>query len=75
MILEVLGKPSVPDIKAIESENALSIINSINIRYGKAFEQHFADKNPEVLNFLKRCLEFNPDKRMTVDEALAHSLV
>lgn len=38
LILEVIGKPTVPDIKAIESENALSIINSINIRYGKVFE-------------------------------------
>lgn len=75
LILEVIGKPSIPDIKAIDSENAISIINSINIRYNKVFEQHFNDKDPEVLDFLRKCLEFNPHKRMTVDEALAHPLV
>lgn len=28
--------------------------------------------NPLVLDLIDKCLEFNPDKRITVEEALAH---
>ena len=75
LILEVLGKPSYEDIISIESENALSIINSIEIKHRKGFSSFFKDQNPVTIDFLKKCLEFNPKKRITVDECLKHPFV
>lgn len=43
LILEVIGKPSIQDIKSIESDNTLSIINSITLKTGRRFEHHFID--------------------------------
>ncbi len=28
--------------------------------------------NPQILDLIDKCLEFNPDSRITVDQALAH---
>ncbi len=75
LILEVLGKPSYQDIKSIDSENALSIINSINIKNKRSFESFFKDQNPVTIDFLKKCLEFNPKKRISVEKALEHPFV
>jgi len=75
LILEVLGKPSYQDIAEIESENASSIIDSINIKHKKPFDSFFKDQNPHTIDFLQKCLEFNPAKRMTIDDALAHPFV
>lgn len=75
LILEVLGKPSYQDISEIESENASSIIESITLKNRKPFESFFKDQTPQTLDFLQKCLEFNPAKRITIDEALAHPFV
>lgn len=75
LILEVIGKPSQEDVESINSQNAHSILSSITTKRKSLFASFFRDSNPIVLDFLKRCLEFNPEKRITVDEALAHEYV
>lgn len=75
LILEVIGKPSSEDVKAINSQNAASIISSISIKNKRSFASFFKDTNPVTLDFLQRCLQFNPEKRMSIDEALAHPFV
>lgn len=75
LILEVLGKPSKEDVLSIESENALSIVQNISLKNRRPFAAFFKDSTPETVDFLQRCLEFNPEKRMTIDEALEHSFV
>lgn len=75
LILEVLGKPTKEDVLSIESENALSIVQNISLKSKKTFAAFFKDSAPETIDFLQRCLEFNPDKRMSVEEALEHPFV
>jgi serine/threonine protein kinase len=38
----------------------------------KPFETVFKDSNPQALDSLNRMLDFNPDKRITVEQALSH---
>ena len=71
----MIGKPSYSDIRNVDSENALSIINSITIKHKRPFESFFLDQNPVTIDFLKKCLKFNPYKRITVLEALNHPYV
>lgn len=75
VILEVIGKPCYGDVMSIESENALSVINSIGVRKKKNFGEHFGVLDFDTLDFLERCLAFNPKKRMTVEECLEHPFV
>jgi serine/threonine protein kinase len=37
-----------------------------------SFRALFPDANPEAIDLLEKMLQFNPDKRITVEEALAH---
>lgn len=42
------------------------------LRQGRTFDQLFRDQNPESVELLKRMLEFDPNSRISVDEALEH---
>lgn len=75
LILELIGKPTDKDIECIGSDNAWNIINSISVKEKINITTHFRNVSLECLDFIKRCLEFNPKKRMTVEEALAHPYV
>lgn len=39
---------------------------------GKDFNKLFAGKNPVAVDLIRRMLTFDPQKRITVDEALSH---
>jgi serine/threonine protein kinase len=39
---------------------------------GKTLKMVMGDEDPDYLDFVSKCLEWNPDKRMTPDEALRH---
>lgn len=75
LIMEVIGKPSQEDVKSVNSQNAVSILNGISTKRKLAFASHFKDTDPVVVDFMRRCLEFNPEKRMTVEEGLGHPYV
>ena len=75
LILDVVGKPTRDDILAIESENAASIIQNITLKPRRAFGSFFKESSPETLDFLQRCLEFNPARRISIEEALNHPFV
>lgn len=39
------------------------------------FSEIFPGAVPEALDFLEKCLQFNPRSRITINEAIAHPLV
>jgi mitogen-activated protein kinase 15 len=45
-----------------------------NIKVGKqrSFSQSFAKASPEAIDLLRKLLCFNPKKRITIEQALAH---
>ncbi|NWR46069.1 MK15 kinase, partial [Regulus satrapa] len=75
-ILRVIPAPSPEDILALQSEYKASIINHMSSRQRVAFEEIFpASTPPPALDLLKKLLVFNPDKRLTAEEALRHPYV
>jgi mitogen-activated protein kinase 15 len=74
-ILEVTGKPKPDDVESIESPLAWNILNNINITKKKSIQSLFPNASDDALDFIKRCLIFNPKLRMTVEEALRHKYV
>lgn len=48
------------------------MIKGIQQKKGKDLENLFSGFNPKAIDLLKKMLTFDPQKRITVDDALAH---
>jgi len=73
LITDVIGTPDEEDIDAIESEKARRYIASLPFKPPIPHERIFPNANPEAISLLKQMLVFNPYKRCTVEQSLAHS--
>ncbi|KAM6411152.1 mitogen-activated protein kinase 15 isoform 2-T3 [Pluvialis apricaria] len=75
-ILRVIPAPSPEDILAMQSDYRASVINRMSSRQRVTFEEILPSSTPlPALDLLKKLLVFNPDKRLTVEEALQHPYV
>jgi len=71
-VLEVTGRPSKEDIASIQSPQAGAIIDSIKVAKHKSLKDLFPGLSPEGLDLIKRLLQFNPNRRPSVEQALNH---
>jgi len=74
-VLEITGRPSREDLDAIKAQQANSIIESIHLRKPRPLKEIFPTASKEALDFLRLCLQFNPNKRMNIERALSHPYV
>jgi mitogen-activated protein kinase 15 len=74
-IIEVSGRPSAEDITAINSPYASNLLESVHEGEQHSIEEMLPKTKDEVLDFVSKLLEFNPEKRLTIDEALNSSYV
>jgi len=59
----------------LNSPLAWSILSNINAKKKRSFTQLFSSAGPDALDLLRKCLTFNPEKRISVEEALQHKYV
>ncbi|XP_031465514.1 mitogen-activated protein kinase 15 [Phasianus colchicus] len=75
-ILRVIPAPSPEDIMAMQSDYRASIIDRMSSRQRVTFEEILPSSTPlPALDLLKKLLVFNPEKRLTAEEALQHPYV
>lgn len=74
-IIEVTARPSAEDIDSIRSPFAANMLESLPPSKPRFLSEMFPHASPDALDLLKRCLKFNPSKRITADEALGHPYV
>lgn len=72
LILDVLGTPSLDDFYAISSLRSRDYLRALPFKKKKSFASLYPNANPLAIDLLEKCLTFNPKKRITVGEALAH---
>lgn len=72
LILDVLGTPSYEDFYAISSTRSRDYLRALPFKKKRNFDQIFGSSNPQALDLLEKCLTFNPKKRISVPDALAH---
>lgn len=74
-IMSVIPPPSRQDIENSKSTFSSSLLDKAMLRSRKKFCDIIPDAPPDALDLLQRLLVFNPDRRLTAEEALAHSYV
>lgn len=75
-IMEVTGRPSPHDIEAIQSQFAMSMIeNYVGPSQPKPLNYLFTNAPDDALDLFEKLIKFNPDKRITAEEALKHEYV
>lgn len=72
MFIKVLGKPDKESLAFISNEHALKFILDMPDMPRRKPTEGVTYSNPLVLDLIDKCLEFNPNKRISVEAALAH---
>ncbi|KAJ3447924.1 mitogen-activated protein kinase [Anaeramoeba flamelloides] len=72
IIIKVVGKPSKKEIKTIQNKRARGFMKSLPNKKKADFGQIFCNASEEALDLLNKMLQFNPQKRINVDDALKH---
>jgi mitogen-activated protein kinase 1/3 len=73
VIFEVIGTPLEEDMEYITDPNALLYLKSLKFRPKMNLKQKFPGSPEDALDLLDKILQFDPKKRMTINEALEHS--
>lgn len=70
-IFRILGTPSEQFFKNVKNARKLEVCH-IKEHMGKSLASYFPSATAECLDLLSSLLQYDPDKRCTVDEALKH---
>lgn len=73
VIFTIIGTPEPEDLEFITDKKALEYIKSFPSAQKVDFSLVYPGASSETWDFLDKCLKFNPNKRMSVGEALTHS--
>ncbi|KAL6099781.1 mapk15 [Pungitius sinensis] len=75
-IMSAIPHPSAEDVIAIKSEYGSSVIQRMLLKPRIPFEELLQPSSPpDALDLLRGLLVFNPDKRLTAEQALQHPYV
>ena len=72
-IQEVLGSPSPEDTEFIKNEKARDFLVALPKRPKVTWQRLYPRAHPDLHNLLDRLLTFDPNRRVTVEEALTHT--
>lgn len=72
LICNVLGTPNVEDLKSVTSQKALQFLQSLKDRPKRRFCDIYSSASDKAISLLEHLLLFDPEKRFTVEQCLAH---
>jgi len=72
LIFSSIGTPTAQDVEFISNEKAYQYIKRLKRKPKVPWSQKFPHVSAEALDLLDKMLRFNPNTRITVDEALEH---
>jgi len=72
LVIAILGTPSYQDTEYIASAKAKEYVRRLPFQEKRSFRRMLPNANPLALDLLEKMLAFAPEKRITVEQALAH---
>ncbi|BGP15880.1 hypothetical protein JCM10213_003691 [Rhodosporidiobolus nylandii] len=72
LILSVTGTPTLDEFYRITSRRSRDYLRALPFQKKKNFADLFPNASPLAVDFLAKTLTFDPTKRITVEQALAH---
>lgn len=72
LIIGFLGSARSEELRKIPNDKCRKFIESLPPVIGKPYEEHFRDATPAAIDFLRKTLQFDPDKRIHISDALPH---
>lgn len=72
MIVDLLGYPEDDELEILHDFKDKEILKKIKRNAGNGFDKKFTDISPDAIDLLRKMLAFDPQKRITVEEALDH---
>lgn len=74
-IMTIIPTPSRQDIDSIKSQYSSSVLDRMACKPKRSLEDVIPNAPPDGIDLLKKLLQFNPDKRLTAEQALKHPFV
>jgi len=74
-IMQVTGYPSPADIESMQSSFAATMLESLPKGRPRPLQEMFPTASQDALDLLRRCFQFNPNQRITANDALRHPYV
>lgn len=72
IIIELLGRPTQDEIRSMKISHGSNLMDNINGKRTKVLNDIFAACSPESIDLLRQILVYNPEKRISVENALLH---
>ncbi|KAJ6310175.1 hypothetical protein OIU76_014991 [Salix suchowensis] len=72
LLTELLGKPTESDLGFVRNEDARRYIQQLDSHPRRSLAELFPLVHPLAIDLVDRMLTFDPTRRITVEEALAH---
>jgi len=72
IIFSILGTPTEEDFSFVTDGKAIEYLKSFPIKKRADFNELYPAATAEGLDLIKCCLQFNPKKRVSIDEAINH---
>jgi len=71
-IFSILGTPPKEFIEKLQNEKYRNHLRGLPPKEKQPFEEVFPNANPQAIDLIEKMLRLDPEKRITVDDALAH---
>jgi mitogen-activated protein kinase 1/3 len=75
VIFSVLGTPKEEDLEFVTDAKAIEYLKSFSSKKAVDLNEVYPAATNEAIDLLKKCLQFNPKRRITIDEALNHTFL
>lgn len=72
VIFQLIGTPSAEDCNHLRYEGSKNYVKNLPAIKPQSFSDVFKNAEPNLIDLLEKLLVFNPAKRLTAEQALAH---